>query len=472
MKFDEDYMLAELKADGFDIEEYLDSTSLEDYAPYDFQKEHHSNVRERMLMAANRVGKTASAAAEAAYHALGEYPDWWEGYRFEKAPLIWVGSVTSETSRDITQKALIGGIGDELGTGLIPRSRIVGKPKMRQAGVPDVVETVRVKHKSGKNSKILFKSYDQGWKKWQGTEPQVVWMDEEPDDYKIYTEALTRVLTSHGTIMVTFTPLNGVTTLVLHFQDDLPNTQLVTATWDDAPHLDEKAKEELKDSYPDYERDARTAGVPMVGTGRVFPFSEEDIKVPPLEIQRWWPQIKGIDFGYSHPFGYVRLAIDREKNVVYVVECARKRKGDASAHAEIINRTEHWVPVSWPHDGHQHDKGSGKELRRLYMDEGVKMLAKSARYDDDKGGRQPVEPIVQEAITMMQAGQIKVFSTCTEFFEEFRSYHRDEKGVINPVREDVLKAFFYALMMRRFARLRPMRAPTQVMPSPGVTTRL
>ncbi len=460
--------LEALTAEFFNkVDAFLSENALEFYEPYPFQKAHHTDVRERMVMAANRVGKTQCAAAEVAMHATGEYPDWWEGKRFDKPGLIWVGSVTSESSRDITQRALIGGIGEELGTGFIPKSKIKGKPKMRQAGVSDVVDTVKVKHRRG-TSTIVFKTYDQGWQKWQGTAPIVVWLDEEPDDYKIYTEALTRILTSKGTIMVTFTPLLGVTDLVLHFQEGLRGTQLVTATWDDAPHLDEDDKNELKQSYPDYEVEARTLGVPMMGQGRVFPFSEEDIKVSVMPIPPHFAKIKGIDFGYGHPFGLCDLAIDRDKDIIYVTRSYRETGGDAATHAEAINRVDSWAPVSWPHDGHQHDKGSGKELRHQYVEKGVKMLSRSARYDNKTGGRQAVEPVVQDVINMMQQGQFKVFESCKEFFEEFRSYHRDDSGKIVAKRDDVLKACFYAVMMRRYAKTKPHHRKIEVMPSVGM----
>ena len=52
-------------------------------------------------MAANRVGKTQCGAYETVCHATGVYPDWWEGKRFTHPVLIWTGSKTSATSRDI-----------------------------------------------------------------------------------------------------------------------------------------------------------------------------------------------------------------------------------------------------------------------------------------------------------------------------------------------------------------------------------
>ena len=227
----------------------VQTSKLSKYAPYDWQIEFHAHGAtdvERMLMAANRVGKTWSAACETTFHLTGKYPEpeqyfypaghplvelglkkegediWpngWPGRVFDHPVLCWTGSPTNETSRDIVQANLLGGVGDKLGTGTIPGHLIVGKPTLRQAGVKDVVDKFRVKHTSGGISECILKTFEQGWQKWQGTEPHVVWLDEEPDDYMIFSEAQTRVLTSHGIILVTFTPLLGVTDLVQHFMD-------------------------------------------------------------------------------------------------------------------------------------------------------------------------------------------------------------------------------------------------------------
>ncbi|MGI9506784.1 MAG: terminase large subunit domain-containing protein, partial [Geminicoccaceae bacterium] len=258
---------------------------------------------ERMQMAANRVGKTEEAAAESSFHATGLYPDWWPGHRFDHGVLGWTGSPTNELSRDIVQKALLGGLGDHWGTGFLPVSEngspgLIGKAKLKQAGIADVVDFVKIRHVSGDVSTIQFKSYDQGWRKFQGTEPDFVWLDEEPDETdpqkRIYTEVQTRILTSGGIIMVTFTPLLGETTLVRHFRTKKPpGTWLGQATWDDAPHLDPAEKERLKSAYPAHELKTRTKGVPMMGEGGVFPLSEEDIKCEPFEIPNHYARIKG-----------------------------------------------------------------------------------------------------------------------------------------------------------------------------------
>lgn len=428
------------------------------YKPYHWQREFHEagiDHPERMLMAANRVGKSQSAACECSYHLTGDYPDWWQGKRFDKPTLVWTGSPTNETSKEIVQSELIGGLGETMGTGWVPKSKVVGRPTTRQAGVKNVIDSFQVRHRSGGLSLCALKTYEQGWQKWQGTAPHVVWLDEEPDDYKIFSEAQTRTLTSHGIVLVTFTPLLGVTELVDHFRQGGEGIYIRGATWDDAPHLSQEDKVRLKASYRDHERDARTQGIPMMGEGAVFPVSDDKIKVDPFRIPGHWSRLKGCDFGIDHPAAGVEIAWDREQDVVYLIDCYRQKNETAAYHAAWFNKSSKFIPVSWPHDGMNREKSGGKTLAQHYRDHGVNMLSKSARYPkgrgeiEEKGGPQPVEPIVDEMLERMSTGRFKCFSTLPDFFEEKRSYHRSN-GQIVAKRDDILKALFYAVMMKRF----------------------
>lgn len=429
------------------------------YAPYPWQKEFHAagaHNPERMLMAANRVGKTMCAAVEVSYHMTGDYPEWWEGKRFTKPVLVWTGSPTNETSKDIVQTELLGGLGEKLGTGWIPRARLVGQPTTRQAGVKSVVDTFQVRHSSGGLSSAVLKTYEQGWQKWQGTAPHVVWDDEEPDDYMIYVESQTRILTSNGILLVTFTPLRGRTKLVEHFQAGKPGTYMRGATWDDAPHIESKAKADLLARYPDYQRDARTRGIPMMGEGAIFPVHDDLIRVDPFKIPDHFARIKSIDFGINHPGAGVEAAWDRDLDVWHVIDCYKKANETAPYHAAWLNKGDRRIPVAWPHDGMNREKSGGKTLADHYREHGVNMLSKSARYPkvpgdtSDKGGPQPVEPIVDELLERMMTGRFKVFSHLAPFFDEKNSYHR-ENGVIVARNDDIIKAVGYGLMMRRYA---------------------
>lgn len=176
---------------------------------------------ERCFMAANRVGKTLSGGGfETACHLTGLYPDWWEGRRFDHAISAWAAGKKNETTRDIVQATLLGEIAYRDGRktvdgcGVIP-GHLIGQPSWKQ-GVQDLVDTVRIRHVSGEWSILGLKSYEQGRGGFEGTGQHVIWFDEEPPA-DVYSEALTRTTTTNGIIMLTFTPLEGQSQVVLSF---------------------------------------------------------------------------------------------------------------------------------------------------------------------------------------------------------------------------------------------------------------
>lgn len=165
---------------------------------------------ERCFMAGNRTGKTLTAAFEIAHHLTGEYPDWWPGRRFTTPGDWWVAGKDGKTTRDIPQLELWGPP-EMPQTGMIPAHRIVGRTS--KPGIPNGLETISVRHVSGGVSTVQFKSFDQGRDSFQGTAKQGIWLDEEcPAD--VYTECLLRTMTTDGIVIVTFTPLMGITQLI------------------------------------------------------------------------------------------------------------------------------------------------------------------------------------------------------------------------------------------------------------------
>jgi phage terminase large subunit-like protein len=177
--------------------------------------------RDRLMLAANRVGKTESVGGyEVALHATGRYPDWWPGLRFRRPVEIWASGKKNETTRDIVQNKLFGKVvarnGRKAlsGTGLIPAEDIGAVTWKR--GVQDLVDTVKVRHRAGGWSDIGLKSYEQGRGAYEGTEKDLIWFDEEPPA-DVYVEAGIRTMTTNGHVLLTFTPLEGMSEVVLEF---------------------------------------------------------------------------------------------------------------------------------------------------------------------------------------------------------------------------------------------------------------
>jgi hypothetical protein len=241
---------------------------------------------------------------------------------------------------------------------------------------------------------------------------------------------------------------------------------LVTATWDDVPHLTKSQKDDLWNALQPHEREARSKGIPGLGEGAIFPVTDESILVDPFEIPRHWRKIGGLDFGYDHPFAAAGLAHDLDADCIYVTKEYRERKATPIIHAAALkpwgksDDGSQWLPWSWPPDGMQHDKGSGVQLAQQYRDQGLLLLDMHAQFED---GSNSVEAGLSDMLMRMQTGRWKVFKTCTGWMEEKRLYHRkkSDSGKIEIVklRDDIISASRYALMMIRDAIVEPNSEP-------------
>ena len=78
------------------------------------------------------------------------------------------------------------------------------------------MDTVYVRRVDGGEGRLTFKSYDQGREVFQGQEVDVIWLDEECP-LSIYNECVLRTMTTDGLVMLTFTPINGITDTVMYF---------------------------------------------------------------------------------------------------------------------------------------------------------------------------------------------------------------------------------------------------------------
>lgn len=450
------WLLAQLNKE---LEKRASEHRLGDYRPYAKQRVFHDAgllSRQRLLMAANQVGKTWAAGFELAMHATGAYPDWWAGRRWNRPIVGWAAGVTGESTRDNPQRILMGRPG-AWGTGAIPKSALVDHSSAR--GLADALDTIRVRHISGDISTIQLKSYEKGREKWQGETLDFVWFDEEPPA-DIYTEGLTRTNATNGMTLITFTPLLGMTEIVRRFLLEKPAGTHVTAmTIHDAEHYTDEQRAAIIATYPEHERKARTEGIPQLGSGRVFPFERSQIACESFPIPEHWTQICGIDFGWDHPSAGARLAWDRDSDCLYVIAAHRAKAQTPMMFTAATKPWGDWLPWAWPHDGKQSggkfDAQDQQQLAQIYKKHGLKMLHTHATFEDGTNG---VEAGITDMYERMETGRWKVFAHLADWFEEFELYHRKD-GMIVKLNDDLISASRYALMMRRYAVLRKQMKP-------------
>jgi len=426
------------------------------FEPYEKQLQFFENgsfARERLFMAGNQLGKTEAGAFETACHLTGEYPDWWMGRRFDHATTGWAAGVDSTTVRDAQQFKLCGkpGVEEDHGKGYIPRSAFVDRPTSAR-GIADAFDTVRVRHVSGGVSTLQFKSYEQGREKFQASTIDFLWWDEEPPA-PIYSEGLTRITATKGIEYMTFTPLKGMSNVVSRFLNEpSPDRAVTNMVIEEALHIDPKEIARIIAGYPAHERDARSRGIPLMGEGRVFMTPEESIRMGAdfdlAYMPAYWVKLWGIDFGIAHPFAAVLIAWDKDNDVIYVLNAIRMKDARPIEHAAAMKPIGVNVPVAWPQDGTQRDKGSGEQLAPQYKVHGLKMLDIHAQFED---GGNSTEAGILEMDTRMATGRLKVSAHLTPWFEEYRQYHRKD-GQIVKVNDDLMSATRIAVMMKRYAR--------------------
>ena len=388
----------------------LTENRLEYYKPYAKQIEFHfagNAYRERLLMAGNQLGKTLAGGFEVAMHATGRYPEWWKGKRFDRPVIGWACGVTGEVVRDTVQKILVGRSGEQ-GTGAIPKDAIAELVTAR--GTPDLLDSIKVHHVSGGISVIGLKTYASGREKFQGETLDFVWFDEEPPA-DIYTEGLTRTNVGANPVWMTFTPLQGVSTVVKRFLHEKSDDRTkVVMTIDDAAHYTDEERKRIIASYPAHELEARTKGIPILGSGRIFPVAEEAIAIEHRDFPSHWPRIGGLDFGYNHPAAAVELVWDRDTDTVYVARTHRVREATPILHAAAIKP---WGNLRWsrPKDGGRETlEGAGIALAEQYSAQGLDMLHEHAQFQD---GSVSVEAGLMDMLDRMNSGRFKFSNTST-----------------------------------------------------------
>lgn len=398
-----------------------------------------AKYRQRLMLAANRVGKTEGVGLyELVWHLTGDYPEWWTGRRFDRPIKAWAAGDTGKTVREILQAKLLGPVG-QWGTGLVPGDTI--ERISRGAGVADSVDSIYVRSKFGGLSQLTLKSYDQRRESFQGTEQDVILLDEEPP-MDIYTECLLRTMTNNGMLMLTFTPLMGMSEVVLAF---LPGGQIeeradgskfvVMATWDDVPHLDDEVKKELWNSIPPFQRDARSKGVPQLGAGAIYPVPESDIVIPDFDIPAHWPRVYGMDVGWNRTAA-IWGAIDRETNTTYLYSEHYRGQAEPIIHADSIKGRGEWIPGVIDPAARGRNQKDGDQLLQQYTELGLELqTAINAR-----------EAGLYAVWQRMSGGKLKVFKSLGNWLSEFRLYRRDEKGNVVKENDHLMDATRYLVV--------------------------
>jgi phage terminase large subunit-like protein len=415
-----------------------------------------SGVHQRLIYGGNQSGKTISCAAKVSWHMSGNYPDWWTGKRFTKPIRVWAIGESGQLVRDTLQRKLCGD--EEFGTGMIPLESFGKKPIMVPGGTGSI-DTMFVTHQTDGmtdgTSSLTFKSFEMRRQKLQAESIDLIWVDERPDE-EIYSELLARTSATDGHLIVSYTPVGegAAAGLTYRFLSEPSSDRAVfRIASSEVKHISDARREELTAGYQEHEREARIEGTPQLGTGPIFPLellpAMTKTIYPDHEIPTYARWIVGIDFGFGHPFAAVLIAWQPDIGQIWVVDSFRMERSSALYHTQRIHNMTRGlrVPIAWPHDGAQHDKGSGLPLAQQYKNFGANMLASHAINHGTKTNS--VEPALEEMRDLMYGGKLTIAGHLHELLDEMRNYHRNEDFKIIKQRDDLVSALRYAIMMRR-----------------------
>lgn len=416
----------------------IEQNKLELYEPHTKQLEIHALKKAyRAFMAGNRVGKTWCGSMETAYHLTGLYPSWWTGLRFDRPTNVWAATDTFASLRNALIPLYLGGVDEaDYGKGSIPK-HLITKWTMSK-GVSGVIDYVRIKHVSGGESTLIFKSYDQGRQKFQGAKIDFIHLDEEPD-IGIFSECAMRIATTGGGVLLTMTPLLGMSDVCMKFLDGKNASYgYVQASWEDNPHLSPEDKVRLEAGTEPHLLEARSKGIPAVGSGKVYPVLEKHILVDEFQLPDHFRHVYGLDFGWNNT-AVVFAAIDDNTDTVYLYDCYKQGKQTPEQHsANLTPRGIKNIPgVCDPSKGGV-SQTDGVAAFDKYVDLGLNLTVAD----------NTVNTGVMTVLAMMNAGTIKVFDNgaMQEWLREFRMYGRDEKGKIKKEHDHLMDATRYVIM--------------------------
>jgi len=419
----------------------------------------------RGILAANRIGKTVSTCFETAMHLTGQYPEWWQGKRFNRAITAMVAGEGWTQVALVLQNELLGTpdvkLHESMGTGAIPRNCIV-MDTMRGDGANCL--GIEIRHASGENSYLLFANYTQEVRQMQGFKLSLAVFDEQPPD-DFFSEIVTRTATTQGQVLCSFTPLKGLNGLVSKFWNHEEGYDHIRVSWDDVPEYDpwgepfllQATRDQLERDYLPHERDARRNGVPVMGKGAVFQL-------------RSWPTYKTGDYDFRNTRGLQRIiALDlglvNDKTVISLLYWDPNER-EGWLHTQIVvtgveeanpmNYINHLMrpevfgtPIVLPADANTKGRYtmSSQSIRELFEQYELNVHPDAIMNPPDDQGRKTNHKAygINVMRQMLELGTLHINENCTHFLREAQNYFVDPQGRFSDP-DDCIDSARYALI--------------------------
>jgi len=413
------------------------------YVPHEKQLEFHQlPTRVRIFSGGNRSGKTTAALYDIIYAALGIHP--WQDWPSPPLRLRVIGPDFNVVINEVH----------------LPRFREI----LPEGTYVWYAERRALELFNG--SIIHFHSYDQEVGKFSGASIDGVWFDEEPPR-RIFDENLMRVLDSGGKILMTFTPLSGISWLydlvTSDRKDPLTGKPLVgvvyVSTYDN-PYLNRADIEAIKALCRDEDEiAARFEGRFFTRSGLVYKeFNSKVHVVDPFPIPDDWMICISIDHHMRNPQAVVFAAIDPDNTIWVwdefyehaliseVCEAIKQKVNNRKISVALIDTN-----AATP------DAITGKSARYEYWMNGIYVIPAK------KGKNSLLEGIalVKEYLAK---NKLKIFRTCQNLIRQIEMYRWAEWGYRSRDKKDpkevpIKKESHLLDALRYLVHMRPVYRP-------------
>ncbi len=304
--------------------------------------------------------------------------------------------------------------------------------------------------------RIVNKSCDSGRDAFQGASISLCWIDEEPNDEGIFDEVMLRTVDLKGKVIITATPLKGLSWMFNRFvENPSKGFEVVKISGLDNPYVSSVKMRKVVSHLTEASQKSRLYGEFSAQSGLVYPeFSKETHMIEPFVIPDHWQRFVSIDFGSSHPFCALWIA---EAPAGYY-------SADSTL---IVYRELYWVNKTTIE--------SGREINRLNKlhDEEIDWYVADPESKDGRLtlGRELSPPIrtlkapkhmgVNEGINMTREymaideegkSRLLFFSTVKNTLREFRLYKWDNKSkrdVVKKTDDHAMDSLRYGIMQYR-----------------------
>lgn len=160
------------------------------------------------------------------------------------------------------------------------------------------------------------------------------------------------------------------------------------------------------------------AANPVGGLRPIISIAKNQFEMTPIRIPPHWKK------GYAvlvegESFRCLWGAYDSDADMLYITHEYKREFAEPMVNAQAVNLRGKWIPGAFDCDETNLKKFD--EMIRLYIQSGLAHLMPA-----DQAEEAGIGELSQRIATQ----RLKAFSTCTEFFKDYRGFRRDEKGEI------------------------------------------